>query len=412
MTSRQDEQRQQKLIAEFEELKETLRRSQEQREFETQADPYAVGAAADRWEPYAAAPVVARPSEPRGPEPFARADFVEPNLRAQRAAPQEPRPASDGDYAFRDIDPRQEPRQERDSQERRAETPRVSVAKRLGVPDAAELVPIRSSFHPGKDLATLGPAPQEDPPRNWLPILALIGLIATVGLGLAFRDDWKGRKLEAETTQASAPDQPTLVDPQEPGEPSLGAEDKAAADALIRDQSPVPETAQAPDEPREKGFPEQTATITPGSAPESRPQEISPVPAPPAAAPSDLTQPPATAPVGRFTPPKQAPAQTAQPPAEPAKPKPAPKAAERPRPPQAAKPIKVIAAPPAAEAKARPERIVVPPLPSEALPPPPPPAAAAQPASGGVDPLGFVKRTFNSVTGTVTSWGREVIGQP
>lgn len=409
MTSRQDEQRQQKLIAEFEELKETLRRTQEQREFETQPDPYALDAAADRWEPYAAAPVVARPSEPRGPEPFARADFVEPLLRAQRAAPPpQSRPPSDGDYAFRDIDPRQE----RESQERRADTPHVSAAKRLGVPDAAELVPIRSSFRPGKDLATLSPAPQEESPRNWLPILALIGLIATVGLGLAFRDDWKGHKLDAETTQAAAPDQPAVADRQEPGEPFLGADDKAAADALIRDQSPAPETAQAPDEPRQKGVQEQTATMAPGSAPESRPQEISPAPAPPAAAPSDLTQPPATAPVGRFTPPKQAPSQTAQPTAEPAKPKPAPKAAERPRPPQAAKPIKVIAAPPAAEAKTRPERIVVPPLPSEALPPPPPPVASAQPSSGGVDPLGFVKRTFNSVTGTVTGWSREVIGQP
>jgi len=424
MTARHDHDR---LIAEFEELKKRLRESQERQagvehaggehEFPQAfaAEPYAErapeaqardsfaqqaeGVRPDLSGPFAAEPFVARVPEPQGRYPSMQ-DGLRESLRADREAHDERRRTVD-EFSLMELDLRRE----------RQEASEFSAARRMGVPDAAELVAIRSSFGPTEDGAgafVTAPTADAAGSRRWLPIIALIGLIAVVGLALAFRDDLTGRNREANAPQAPLQDDAGLAAKEPSDETSLSPEEKSAADALIKEQSEAVESARAPNELKTNETPSQTATIAPNAASEPKIKENPASPAPaPAASKSELTQPPASS--ERFVPPKPSNPQTAQPSAEPAKPKVISKPADRPRAAQAPKPLKVIAAPPAAETKLRSDQIAAPPLPVDAAPPPP--VAAAQP-SGGVDPLGFMKRTFSTVTGTVTSWGRDVIGRP
>jgi hypothetical protein len=399
MTARQD---QQKLIAEFEELKKRLREAQESSHAEAGVDYIGFEDSFSRPhhnESFVELAPETSAHDPYARDPYALAEAAQP-LRAERDI-YEPHRQQVDEFSLMDLDLRQE----------RQDDPKLSPAKRLGVPDAEELVAIRPSFAPQED-APVAASPVDAGSRNWLPILSLIGLIAIVGLALAFRDDLSGRHSEAKAPAAAVEDEAALA-AKEPDETSLSADEKSAADALITEQTATIDPSASPEEAKKTESAARTATAAPDAAPAGQVKDapaLAPAPAaPPAASTASkpaLTQPPA--PSDRFAPSKPAPSQAAQPPAEPSKPKVTAKPTEKPRQPQAAKPVKVISAP--SEAKARPEHIAAPPIPDDPLPPPPP-VASAQPSTG-VDPLGFMKRTFNSVTGTVTSWGRDVIGRP
>lgn len=403
MTARHDQQR---LLAEFEDLKNSLRRSHEFAE--DKSDPLA-GAAREFAEPFTG-PTIEAPARDRRP-PW-----------------------------MQDAGERTEPWEERDNHRVIADEFSlidVGLRRETHVDAAMGLPPIGANEFSSAgetDLATKDRlrAVESPAPRHWIKVVSAIAIISAAGLGLAFREDLAsgGPPSETNSFEAALPEgeSPDAVAKAEPQASPPDAEPKSAsADPKLEqpiEGSTAPEGAPASESEKNSSAraldapgggaepmtqpPHKAVEITEKPAERAAPAASAGTPpthpmaalAPPAPS-QQFTPPPA--PAERFTPTRPT-TQAAPPLGERAKPKASSKPVERNRLPVAAKPAKVNPAP--VETRAKPDQAVVATPPASA---PSPQAAAPNPPAGG-DPLGFVKRTVNSVTGAVASWGKDIIG--
>ena len=385
MTARQD---QQKLMAEFEEFKERLRRSREINQEESGGFSKAARAFADRFD---APSIDQRGEAARSLQPHVdaadRIELANTNLSDRSMI-----------YNFNliDVDVR---RSYHDTIEtREANHPNVIVD--------ADLTAIRLS----REEESTPPSDKKVKSRRW-PLVSAAAVLGLVGLALAI-GYWEDPT--ALTDQESTQSDATLSDKDANTESAAKTEpgDPSQLDASAKSQPATPNSELSSEPPRaaEKS-PVNDALSTPSSeafkAPEIQ-KDATPLGAiePKAASFETKAAPPAVdaPPPAAARPPRSA-TQTA--PSEPkAKTKvSSPKAGERAPQAPIARPAKLSPIEP--EAKPKPQQIIA--RPSDAPAPSPPPAPAPSPSATG-DPIGFMKNTVTSVTGAVSSWGQNVIG--
>lgn len=391
MTARQD---QQKLMAEFEEFKERLRRSREVNQEESGEFSKAARAFADRFD---APSIDQRGEAAHSPQPHVdAADWI-------KLANTDPSDRSMiHDFNLIDVDVR---RSYHDATE-------TAEAGRPNLIVDADLTAMRLSHE--EESTPLSNKSVKS--RRW-PLVSAAAVIGLVGLALAIGywedpaalTDQESSQSEATVTDkdaitesvaktelgdpsqldASAKSQPATPNSEPSSDPPHAAEKLPPSDAL---SAPSSEALKAPDTQKE---------ATPLGAIEPKAASFETNAAPPSAdAPSKAAPPPASV---RPAPPRSA-TQTA-----PSEPKAKTKVSSPPgeRTPQApvARPAKLSPVEP--EAKAKPQRLIA--RPPDAPAPPPPPAPAPSPSATG-DPIGFMKNTVTSVTGAVSGWGQNVIG--
>ncbi len=383
MTARQD---QQKLMAEFEEFKERLRRSREVNQEESGGFSKAARAFADRFD---APSIDQREEAAHSPQP--RVDVLD-SIELTNTNPSDR--SMIHNFNLIDVDVRRSYHDAIETGE--ANHPDVIVD--------ADLTAIRLSHE--EELTP--PSDKKVKSRRW-PLVSAAAILGLVGLALAI-GYWENPT--ALTDQESSQSEATVTDKDALTESAAKTEleDPSQLDASAKSQPATPNSEPSSEPPRaaEKS-PVNDALSTPSEAfkaPEIQ-KDATPLGAIEPKAASFETKaaplagdapPPAAA---RPAPPRSA-TQTA--PSEPKRTKvSSPKAGERIQPAPIARPAKLNPIEP--EAKPKPEQIIA--RPSDA-PAPPPPLAPSPSATG--DPIGFMKNTVTSVTGAVSSWGQNVIG--
>jgi hypothetical protein len=408
MTARHDQQR---LLAEFEEFKESLRRSHEAGKQESDALPKVVH---DFQEPHQDSQA---PEQDDGP-PFPKQQASD---GLERVEVDKANQSIVHDFNLIDLELRGASRHET--------APNPPKADGLNAPADADLTASRQLNEEKASMRPISLAGDARKPRRWIKLGLAAALIALAGLGLKFGFwDEPTDSPQSITSSSEAP----LSDEDSGAEVATKSEPQQ--DPSLLDAAPnSPPTTFKSDQVNEALRPAETApTSDVPSVDGERAAETTNAAPPPPAAREETASPSLASPEKPIEQPAAQDAQIASPPAgraqEAAKPAASPVRPTRPAAAQAAPPagerVKAKVLPPkptdrvrqspvakpvdihpaASEIKPEAEHISAPP------PAPPTPHARAPKPSAGSDPIGFMKSTVNSVTGAVADWGRGVIG--